>query len=56
MAQHDTLLNENDRTVALVIVYTPLRLGAEILTRLTPDRQSEIIRQVAEQKRIEKTA
>jgi flagellar motor switch protein FliG len=47
MTSHATLLNENDRTVALVIAYTPLHNGAEILTLLTPERQSEIVRRLA---------
>jgi hypothetical protein len=47
MTTHTSLLNENDRTVALVIAYTPLHNGAEILARLTPERQSEIVRQIA---------
>ena len=44
MPSHTLLLNENDRTVALVIAYTPLHYGAEILAALTPERQSEIVR------------
>jgi len=45
---HTSLLNENDRTVAFVIAYTPIRTGAEILARLTPERQSEIVRRLVE--------
>jgi flagellar motor switch protein FliG len=48
LTSHASLLNENDRTVAFVIAYTPLHNGAEILTRLTPERQSEVVRQLAE--------
>ena len=47
MTSHTLLLNENDRTVALVIAYTPLHNGAEILAALTPERQSEIVRRLA---------
>ena len=47
MTPHTSLLNENDRTVALVIAYTPIRNGAEILARLTPERQLEIVRRIA---------
>ena len=46
MVSHDILLNESDRTVALVIAYVPFSLGAEILARFTLDRQTEIIRQI----------
>ena len=45
---HASLLNENDRTVAFVIAYTPIRTGAEILAWLTPERQSEIVRRLVE--------
>ena len=38
MTPHTSLLNENDRTVAFVITYTPLRIGAEILAQLAPER------------------
>jgi len=47
MTPHTSLLNENDRTVAFVIAYTPLRIGAEILAQLAPERQSEIVRKIA---------
>jgi len=40
------LLNENDRTVALVIAHVDPCSGAEILAQFTPERQSEIIRQI----------
>jgi flagellar motor switch protein FliG len=40
------LLNENDRTIALVIAHVDLRSGADILAQFTPDRQLEIIRQI----------
>ena len=46
MIAHDLLLNEPDRTVALVIAHAPLDLGADILVQFAPDRQSEIIRQL----------
>ena len=46
MASHALLLNENDRTVALVIAHAPLDLGADILVQFAPDRQSEIVRQL----------
>jgi len=48
MTAHDILLNETDRTVALVIAYVGTRLGAKILARFAPDRQSEIIRHIVE--------
>jgi flagellar motor switch protein FliG len=47
MTSHTALLNETDRTVALVIAYTPLRNGVEILAQFTPERQSEIVCQLA---------
>jgi flagellar motor switch protein FliG len=48
MAPHDILLNETDRTVALVIAYIDTRLGAKILARFEPERQSKIIRHIIE--------
>jgi flagellar motor switch protein FliG len=48
MTSHAALLNENDRTVAFVIAYTPFHNGWEIFAGLTPERQAEIVRQLAE--------
>ena len=48
MTLHASLLNENDQTVAFVIAYTPLHNGAEILAQLTLERQSKIVRRLAE--------
>ena len=48
MESHNILLNETDRTVALVIAYAPLRLGADILAQFTPERQAKIFRHIVE--------
>ena len=48
MTPHDILLNETDRTVALVIAYVGTNPGAAILARFASERQSEIIRHIVE--------
>ena len=48
LSPDNILLNESNRTVALVIAYTKnAELGEEIFVRFTPNRQAEIIREIA---------